>query len=360
MRFVPQSLRAAVAAGFAMWLACRPGPALAQTGSYRVFVTNERSGDVTVIDASSLEAVATIEVGKRPRGIHASPDGRTVYVALSGSPIQGPPRLDANGNPIFDDDDEDEVEADKSADGVGIIDVARMRLTRKLSVGSDPEEFALSRDATKLYVANEDVATASVIDIATGELETIVPVGQEPEGINVTPDGKSLYVACETGGEIFVIDTGRFDVVKRFRVKARPRTVTFASNSPRAFIPSETAGELNIIDYGTHEIERTISLPEGSRPMSVKLSRDEDRIYVSNGRGGTVSVLDGESYALVDTIEVGTRPWGIAVSPDGRLLFAANGPSNDVSVVDLATNEEIARIRAGESPWGVEIVPTTP
>ena len=72
-----------------------------------------------------------------------------------------------------------------------------MRFVHKISVGSDPEEFVLSRDGTKFYVANEDVATASVVDIATGRLEQIVPVGREPEGINVTPDGRSLYVACE-------------------------------------------------------------------------------------------------------------------------------------------------------------------
>src|ERR1700677_5173036 len=52
-----------------------PGELLAQgstTSNYQVFVSNERSGDVTVIDGSSFKVVATIPVGKRPRGIHAS------------------------------------------------------------------------------------------------------------------------------------------------------------------------------------------------------------------------------------------------------------------------------------------------
>src|SRR5689334_13538495 len=119
-------------------------------GSYQVYVSNEKSGDVTVIDGASLKAVATFPVGKRPRGIHASPDGKTVYVALSGTPIEGPPELDANGNPVFkrdkNDDDDDDVAADKSADGIGVVDVATRKLVRKISVGSDPEEFDLSPD----------------------------------------------------------------------------------------------------------------------------------------------------------------------------------------------------------------------
>src|SRR5258708_5536452 len=69
--------------------------------SYLVCISNEKSGDVTVIDGASNKVIATIPVGKRPRGIHPSPDGKTLYVALSGSPIAGPPPLDANGNPIL-------------------------------------------------------------------------------------------------------------------------------------------------------------------------------------------------------------------------------------------------------------------
>src|SRR5689334_18963997 len=119
-------------------------------GGYQVYVTNERSGDVTVIDGASFKAVATFPVGKRPRGVHASPDGKTVYIALSGTPIEGPPELDANGNPVFKrdkkDDDDDDVAADKSADGIGVVDVASRKLLKKISVGSDPEEFDLSPD----------------------------------------------------------------------------------------------------------------------------------------------------------------------------------------------------------------------
>ena len=53
---------------------------------YHIYVTNERSGDLTVIAGGSHEVVATIPLGKRPRGIKVSPDGTRLFVALSGSP----------------------------------------------------------------------------------------------------------------------------------------------------------------------------------------------------------------------------------------------------------------------------------
>jgi YVTN family beta-propeller protein len=329
--------------------------------NYQIWVSNEKSGDVTLIDGGNNQVLGSIPVGKRPRGIHAAPDGKTVFVALSGTPIAAPPQLDAKGNPIFqrgkDDDDDDNAKADKSADAIGVVDVAARKLTRKIYAGSDPEEFALSKDGTKLYVSNEDVKTASVVNIATGKVEHIVPVGQEPEGVATAPDGKRFYVTCESGGEIYAVETGGYTIVGHFKVNVRPRSMAFLPGGDIGFIPSESTGELNVIDTVNLKVSKVITLPPGSRPMSVKTASDGAKIYVSNGRAGTVSVLDGRTYELLNTIKVGTRPWGIALSPDGKLLYSANGPSNDVSVVDLETHKEIARVKAGESPWSVTIVP---
>src|SRR5256712_9351930 len=51
----------------------------------RVFVTNEKSDDVTVIDAATRTVVGTIRVGKRPRGVAVSPDGRRGFGGHSNS-----------------------------------------------------------------------------------------------------------------------------------------------------------------------------------------------------------------------------------------------------------------------------------
>lgn len=325
---------------------------------YQIFVTNERSGDVTVINGRDFSVAATIPVGKRPRGIHLSPDGKVAYVAVSGTPVEPPPQLDAKGNPIFQkkQDDDDDAGADKSADGIAVLDVASRKLTHKLNAGSDPEEFALSADGKQIYISNEDVKTASVIGIAANKVEHIVPVGREPEGVTVTPDGKQFYVTCEAGGDIFVIDTSSYQQVSQFKVNGRPRSVAFLSDGSIGFIPSESSGELNIIDARRAAVLKTITLPTGSRPMRVRVSTDDKRLFMSNGRAGTISVFDTKSYELLNTIKVGQRPWGIGLSPDGKYLFSANGPSNDVSVVDLSTNLEIMRVKAGSSPWGIAVI----
>jgi len=328
-------------------------------GDYQIFVTNEKSGDLTIIDGADNKVLATIPVGKRPRGIRVSPDGSTVYVAVSGTPISAPPKLDAKGNPIFNrgDDDDDAAKSDKSADGIAVVDVAQRKFLRKILVGSDPEQLAISADGTLLFVSNEDVGTASALDVASGKVEHIIPVHKEPEGVAVSPDGKTFLVTCESDGEIFVIGTSDYKVLAHFNVGGRPRSTDFLRDGSRAFIPSESVGQLHVIDIANYKEIKTVALPQGSRPMCVKVAPDGKKVYASTGRAGTVCVFDSSTGDVINAIKVGTRPWGIAISPDGKYLYAANGPSDDVSVVDLGTEKEIARVKAGSSPWGVVIVP---
>ena len=107
-----------------------------------VYVSNERSGDVSVINGTTNEVVRRIPVGKRPRGIHPAPDGKHVYVTLSGSPRMGPGV------------DRARAVADKSADGIGVIDTAAHNMVTKFPVGSDPEQFAITKDGRYAVVAN--------------------------------------------------------------------------------------------------------------------------------------------------------------------------------------------------------------
>jgi YVTN family beta-propeller protein len=330
---------------------------LANAGApYLICVSNERSGNITVIRGETWQILQTVPAGKRPRGVHPSPDGRLLYVALSGSPITGPPALDSKGNPILRADD-DEEKADHAADGIGVIDLERLAFVRKIPAGSDPEEFAVSRDGSRLFISNEDVATASVVALPDGKLEKIVRVKKEPEGVALSPDGRFVYVTCETGGEVVVIDAAVGKAVAEFTAGGRPRTVSFLPDGSRAFIPSETGGTLGVFDTASYTRLKTIPLPTGSRPMGTVMDPAGKRLYVSTGRAGTVLVVDPAGGAVLNTIPVGKRPWGLGLSPDGKTLYVANGPSNDVSVVDLVAGKEIRRIKTGEGPWGIAIVP---
>jgi len=321
-------------------LAVLTGCASSSKPPYLVYVSNEGSGDMSIVDPNKSEPIGTIPLGKRPRGIHAN--GNNIFVALSGSP-SAPPGVDESTLPP----------PDRSADGIGVVDLTQNKVVRKLFGGSDPEQFAISKDGAVMYVANEDAAGVSVIDLKSGDVRKTLPTGEEPEGVMLSPDGKFVYVTSENDGTVTVIDTASTAVVKKIKVGRRPRSIAFLPDGSKAFVTNENDAALTVIDVPKQEAVRTIPLGADLKPMGQAITKDGSKLYISTGRGKKVIELDTAGEKILASFEVGQRPWGLALSPDEKLLFTANGPSNDISVVDLATKGVLRKIKVGERPWGV-------
>lgn len=314
---------------------------------YRIFVTNERSGDLSILDGSTFEVIATVPLGKRPRGIHASPDGKTIYVALSGSPF-APPGVDESTLPP----------PDKSADGIGVFDVAQNKLIRVIEGGSDPENFDISQDGGTIFVSNEDAASVSFIDVPTGKVTQTIQVGGETEGVTLTPNGKFVYVTSENDGLVGVIDIAAQKLIKTIKVGRRPRNIIFLPDGSRAYVNAENDGTVVLFDAVKNVKLQEIALGKAGeiKPMGLALSPDAKQLYVSTGRGKKVFVVDTKTNQVATSFEVGQRPWGIAVTGDGKTLVTANGPSNDVSVIDVASQTVTKKVKVAEGPWGVLIL----
>jgi PQQ-dependent catabolism-associated beta-propeller protein len=312
------------------------------------YVTNEDSQELSVIDTRTDSVVASIPVGTRPRGVRVSRDGKTVFVALSGSP-KCPPTMP--------DEECEKLKVDKTKDGIAVVDVASRRVIRVLPGGSDPEAFDISSDGSTLFVSNEDAHTASIVDIASGKIRSTVKVGREPEGVRLQPDGAAVWVTGETDHNVTLLETKAGKVIGQIPVGKRPRDLAFTPDGTRAYVTGEVDGTVSVIDVPSRRVTRTIQLPKDSKPMGLVISSDGKRIYVANGRGGSVSVIDAATNAVTATAPVGQRPWGIDLTGDDTKLYTANGPSNDVSVVDAKSLQVIKKIPVGKTPWGVVIGP---
>jgi YVTN family beta-propeller protein len=327
-----------------------PGPVVAAVPT--IYVSDESGGDIAVIDPVGAQVLATIPVGKRPRGIKLSRDGKFLYVALSGSPNAGP-GVDESKLPP----------PDRSADGIGVVDLTSRKLLRTLPSGQDPETFDLSADGKVLYVSNEETGELTALDLDTGVIRgTVGGVGKEPEGVTVRPDGKAVYVTSEQDGQVTAIDTSNLSIAGQMHTGRRPRSIVFAKDGVTAFVTNELEGTVTVLDtlaqkaVGDIKISLSAPVPAGPRPMGAALSADGKLLYVTTGRGGSVAVVDVASRAQVRSIDgVGARPWGIALSPDGVFVYTANGSSHDVSITNLATGTVEKRIHVDGSPWGVAV-----
>lgn len=329
-----------------LWLLLLGACSGTQPSVERVYVSAEQSGEVVVVDPLAARVVARIPVGKRPRGLKLSRDGKYLYVAKSGSP-RGGPNVDESKLPP----------ADRAADGIGVVELASAKLVRTLPGGQDPETFDLTPDGRALYIANEETAELSKLDLESGKITQRIAVGRQPEGVSVRPDGAVVYVTCEEDNEVVAVSTDKGEVLAHIQVGKRPRAIAWSADAKYAYVTNELDGTLSRIDAKQHKLVDEVSLADSSladqRPMGVLRAQDGKHLYVSTGRGGGIAQLTAEPFKRERTIHpVGARPWGIAQSPDGKRLYTANGPSHDLTIVDLASGQ-MKHVEVGGLPWGV-------
>lgn len=94
------------------------------------------------------------------------------------------------------------------------------------------------------------------------------------------------------------------------------------------------------------------------------------RVYVSNEYGANVTVIDGKTAEVIDTISISgrpgeVRPRGMAVSPDGKIIYVSisdfqperETPEDEISAIDVATDTVTRTFRAGGNPERLAINP---
>ena len=139
---------------------------------YRIYVSNEYSADVTVIDPRTNEVIGTIPISGRPgdvrpRGMAVSADGTLIYIAVS------------DFNPEF----------ETSEDKIVAIDVRTNEVVREFRAGGNPERLALSPDGERIWASLEALARAAGYNVESGQQFAGFIVGVEAEGIAISPDG---------------------------------------------------------------------------------------------------------------------------------------------------------------------------
>ena len=106
--------RGQLAAGLAAALLLSPHDGLAK-GTGLLFVSNEKSNELTLVDPRELKVVGSIKTSRRPRDMHFNQDQTLIYVACGDSDV------------------------------IDVVDIEARKVVDKIPTGASPETFKTTR-----------------------------------------------------------------------------------------------------------------------------------------------------------------------------------------------------------------------
>ena len=201
-------------------------------------------------------------------------------------------------------------------------------------------------------------------------------------GVAVNQDGSRLYAANFENDSVSIVDTNSRQVLKRvvfsapghptgrgeypFWIAVRsgkgPQSGDDGEPSPvgdKVFVSSQRDSQIVVFDSALEP--RVIRV--GSAPNKMLLSQDGKQLFVANGDGDSISVIDTDRETVTATISLkrngypytGANPNSLALGANAKRLYVTLGGENAVAVIDLNKNSVIGRIPAGWYPNSVTV-----
>jgi YVTN family beta-propeller protein len=124
-----------------------------------------------------------------------------------------------------------------------------------------------------------------------------------------------------------------------------------------------SGNSVTVIAESTETVTHTISLGctcASINPVAVAVDAKTNTVYTANYSGNTVSVINGKTNAVKDTVTVGgANPEGVTVDPSTDTVEVADFAQATVSVIDGSINTVTATVGVGTYPSSVAVDATT-
>ncbi|HTU80970.1 MAG TPA: GH92 family glycosyl hydrolase [Candidatus Acidoferrales bacterium] len=222
--------------------------ALSSDGT-RLYVANDASNTISVIDTVGEKTIATIKTGNGPNGVRLTADGRTLWFANSG-------------------------------DGtIESIDTATGRVSAPIAVGTNPRDVAITPDGTTVFVSLTGDNAVVPVDVATRSVQPAIAAGERPALMAMGPGGKRLYVAGMASNDVTPLDV----------VARRALTPIPAGIMPVAIAISPDGRVAYVTDYGNSLVT----------PIDLATGKAGPAIHAGGAPYGVVFFAGGRSAAVI-------------------------------------------------------------
>ncbi|NOJ29938.1 MAG: hypothetical protein DA328_07210 [Nitrososphaeraceae archaeon] len=278
------------------------------TISGKIYVANQFSNIISIIDPKKADVIGNIEVENSPYGIDVNPLTNRVYVT------------------------------NRVSDTVSIIDGFTNKQLSTVNVGDSPLNLAVNIATNLLYVTNINSQTVSVIDTIENKVINTLNYTSVPYDVAVNPYTNLIYVSDLGTNNIQVIDGNNNTLIMSIPVDLRPSVISINTLSNLIYVSNFISDTVSVINGTTNEVVKEIRV--GENPVGIAINPITDKLYVYNSEDSTVSVINSTTNEVIKEISVKSSIITTGINdPDIGVTSFVTFPfiANDISI-DLSTN----------------------
>lgn len=198
-------------------------------------------------------------------------------------------------------------------------------------------------------------SSVKVWDGKTHELVKEVPVPStradgisRPHHFMAVPGRNFAFVmGFAPTSDIKVFDMVKNEFTNTIKTGLGPRHLRYHPSGALAYSANFDGDSISVININAQKTEATI--PTGDKPNYVEYVKTKNgpRLFVCNFGENTLTVIDAESYQVIDTVKVGDGPFNMAVTHDQRYVISADARTNTATFVDTSTLKAVKQIDIG-------------
>jgi YVTN family beta-propeller protein len=197
---------------------------------------------------------------------------------------------------------------------IGVVNINNKQLEAQIPVGIAPYSVIIKKN--KAYITNWG--------------------GRQPNSSDMTGNssGSTVVIDKRTGiastGTVSVINLAVKKVINEIEVNLHPSGMVLSPDSSLLYIANANSDLVSVIDTKSDKVIRTISpkpmeeLPFGSTPNDLAIDPDGKTLYIANGGDNLLAVYDLSKNKLKGLIPTGWYPSTVSLSKDGNKLFVSN------------------------------------
>jgi YVTN family beta-propeller protein len=225
-----------------------------------------------------------------------------------------------------------------------------------IQVGSKPWAVAVNEKTKRLYAANEFDNTVTIADLDKGTTIATLTVGTGPNAAVVNRTTGRVYIANAFSDDVTVIENDQ--VVATVPAGSSPWDIAVDEATNRIYVANQGSGSgseatVSVIDGNTNRLSNTLG--GFQQPWGVLFVRGS--LYVADANANAVLKIDPVTGDTDGRLTVGTRPRGLAIDGDSTHLYVTNVEDQTVSVIDLASFSIVGTITVGVSPQEIAVNP---